>query len=109
MRKTPPILDMEHLAQYTATNPGLEAELLGLFQAQSRVQLNELCRAAAEKDVSAWKFALHTLKGMAKSLGAVAVAQAADALEAEKPHAAALARLRECLLDCEMEILRRSA
>lgn len=109
MRKTSPILDMEHLAQYTATNPGLEAELLGLFQAQSRVQLQELARAAAEMDVPAWKFALHTLKGMARSLGAFAVAEAADALEAEKPDAAALGLLRDCLLECEMEILRRSA
>ncbi len=109
MRKMPPILDMEHLAQYIRTNPGLEAELLGLFQAQSRVHLGELERAAATRDVPAWKFALHTLKGMAKSLGAVAVAEAADALEAERPDAAALAGLRNCLLECEMEILRRSA
>ena len=109
MRRKLPILDMEHLAQYIRTNPGLEAELLGLFQAQARVHLDELDRAAAEGDVAAWKFALHTLKGMAKSLGAVAVAEAADALEAEKPEVAALAGLRDCLLECEMEILRRSA
>ena len=109
MRKKLPILDMEHLAPYTGTNPGLEAELWGLFQAQSQVQLQELVRAAAESDVSAWKFALHTLKGMAHALGAVAVAEAVDGLEPEKPDAAALVGLRDCLLDCEMEILRRSA
>ena len=109
MKKTSPILNMEHLAQYIRTNPALEAELLGLFQAQSRVHLDDLARAGVESDVTAWKFALHTLKGMAKSLGAVAVAEAAGALEAEKPDVAALAVLRDCLLDCEMEILRRSA
>lgn len=109
MRKSPPILDMEHLAQYTRTNPGLEMELLDLFQAQARVQLDELSRAAVEMDVPAWKFALHTLKGMAKSLGALAVAEAAGELEAEKPDAGALGLLRNCLLECEMEILRRSA
>jgi HPt (histidine-containing phosphotransfer) domain-containing protein len=109
MTKSPPILDMEHLAQYTRTSPGLEAELFALFRAQSRVQLEELARAAAEKDVPAWNFALHTLKGMARSLGALAVAEAVEGLDGQKPDGMALAGLRECLLVCEIEILRRSA
>ncbi|MDP4822481.1 MAG: Hpt domain-containing protein [Aestuariivirgaceae bacterium] len=109
MEKKSAILNMEHLAQYTASNPGLEAELLGLFQAQSRVQLIELRRAAVENDVPAWKFALHTLKGMAQSLGAMAVADAAGALEQELPGVAGLHGLEACLQACELEILRRSA
>lgn len=109
MAQASTILDMAHLAQYTRHDPGLEAELLGLFQAQSRIQLEQLDQAARENDAAMWKFALHTLKGMAQSLGAFDVAETAGALEREAPGAAGHGRLAASLAACEREILRRSA
>lgn len=81
----PAVLNSEHLAQYTRGDRALEAELLGLYRSQAGPQLQAVCKAALEKDAAGWKFALHTLKGMSRALGAEAVAEAAAKLEKLPP------------------------
>ena len=72
------VVDLGHLARYTMGDPGLEKELLGMFQSQ----LDELIRAIERADdVAAWKLAVHTLKGAAMGVGAFPLARAAAAQE----------------------------
>ena len=101
------VLDIEHLSQTTKEDRALEAELLGLFQSQSREQLREICRSALEKDAKGWKFALHTMKGMARALGAVTVAQVAEKLEKYSPGAGDIRELELALAAVEREIFKR--
>ncbi len=72
------VLDLHHLRGYTMDSPGLERELLGLFQVQMREHLTGLRQARSRED---WKFSAHTLKGAALALGAGRVADAAAGLE----------------------------
>ena len=72
------IFDQEHLRQYTGGDPALERELVNLFLshfAPVRTQL-DAARSAQE-----WKFAAHSLKGSARSIGAPRIAALADKLE----------------------------
>ncbi len=72
------VVDLDHLDQYTLGDRAFQAELLQLF----RVQLKDQTQALAScQDEAAWKTAVHTLKGVARSVGAVQVAQAAEAME----------------------------
>jgi HPt (histidine-containing phosphotransfer) domain-containing protein len=74
----PEVLDLDHLARYTLGNRELERELLRLFRAQIRAQVTGVAQA---RDAQAWRFATHTLKGVARSIGAWAIADTADKLE----------------------------
>lgn len=74
----PAVLDLAHLARYTVGNRELEEELLRLFRAQMRTQVTAIAEAV---DAEAWRFATHTLKGVARSLGAGSIADTAAALE----------------------------
>jgi HPt (histidine-containing phosphotransfer) domain-containing protein len=56
---------------------GLEHEVLAMFAAQSAKLLDTLASVPPEADALA-----HTLKGSAKAIGAIAVAEAAARLEA---------------------------
>jgi HPt (histidine-containing phosphotransfer) domain-containing protein len=78
----PEVLDLAHLARYTVGNHALEEELLGLFRAQLRAQVIAISQAT---DAEAWRFATHTLKGVARSIGAAAIAQTAERLEQHGP------------------------
>jgi HPt (histidine-containing phosphotransfer) domain-containing protein len=72
------IFDQEHLRQYTGGDPALERELVDLFLshfAPVRTQL-ETARSAGD-----WKFATHSLKGSARSIGAPKVAVLAEQLD----------------------------
>lgn len=77
------VLDLDHLARYTMGNRELERELLGLFRTQIRVQVTGVAQArdAPDPDGQAWRFATHTLKGVARSIGAWAIADTAEKLE----------------------------
>jgi HPt (histidine-containing phosphotransfer) domain-containing protein len=101
------VLDLEHLGQYTKDDRALEAEILELFQTQARTQLQEVCRSALEKDAKGWKFALHTLKGMARALGAHIVAEVAQKLEKFAPGEGNIRELEVALAALEREILKR--
>jgi HPt (histidine-containing phosphotransfer) domain-containing protein len=70
-------IDFEHLDRMTFGDAGLEREVLTMFSAQSARLVHTL--AAIPADASALA---HTLKGSARAIGAFAVADAADLLEA---------------------------
>jgi HPt (histidine-containing phosphotransfer) domain-containing protein len=74
----PKVLDVAHLARYTVGNRELEEELLKLFRVQLRTQVTAI---AAAGDADDWRFATHTLKGVARSIGAWAIAETAERLE----------------------------
>ncbi len=76
------VLDLDHLAHYTAGDTSLQSELLGLFAEQMKVQIR-LLEAGAEGQ--GWMIATHTLKGAARAVGAWSVAEAAEVLETLDP------------------------
>ena len=100
----PDVLDLAHLARYTVGNRELEEELLRLFRAQMRTQSTAIADAT---DAEQWRFATHTLKGVARSIGAWAIADTAERLE-QHDDRAGRARLLETLhrqvAACEDEI-----
>ncbi|MGB5212533.1 MAG: Hpt domain-containing protein [Anderseniella sp.] len=72
------VVDLAHLDQYTLGDHSLQAELLQLFRVQLKNQTQELVSCADETD---WKSAVHTLKGAARSIGAVQIGEVAEAME----------------------------
>ena len=74
----PRLLDLEHLRHLTLGDPELERELLGLFRVQARVQFKLIAIARRSAD---FQLAVHTLKGAALAVGALAIAAAARELE----------------------------
>jgi HPt (histidine-containing phosphotransfer) domain-containing protein len=103
-------IDFEHLNRMTLGDAGLEQEVLALFVAQSA----RLVRTLATIPPDAGALA-HTLKGSARAIGAFAVADAADRLEAAIARgidaSAALAELGEAVAEARAAIepvLRRS-
>jgi HPt (histidine-containing phosphotransfer) domain-containing protein len=72
------VLDLEHLRRYTLMDESLERELLSLFRDQARTQY-EAALTASDQDQ--FRFAIHTLKGTARVIGAVAVAKATETIE----------------------------
>ena len=75
----PAIFDRAHLHQYTAGDGALERELIGLFLAQFVPIRAQLSAAESADD---WKFAAHTIKGSARSIGAPQIAALAEEIEA---------------------------
>lgn len=74
----PAIFDREHLNQYTGGEPALERELVTLFLGHFAPVRTQLEQANSAKD---WKFAAHSLKGSARSIGAPQIANIAEQLE----------------------------
>ena len=74
----PAIFDRAQLHQYTAGDGALERELIGLFLGQFAPIRAQLDAAQSADD---WKFAAHTLKGSARSIGAPKIAALAERLE----------------------------
>lgn len=74
----PAIFDRQHLSQYTGGDETLERELIGLFLAQFSPVRTQLDNAVTAED---WKFAAHSLKGSARSIGAPRIATLAEELE----------------------------
>ena len=105
----PEVLDVDHLSRYTMGNRDLERELLRLFRAQIRAQVTGVAQA---RDAQDWRFATHTLKGVARSIGAWAIADTAEKLEqlGHDGDRGAYGRLMVALADqvaaCEREIER---
>jgi HPt (histidine-containing phosphotransfer) domain-containing protein len=81
----PAIFDQKHLRQYTGEDLALQRELVNLFLghfAPVRTQFDAACSAQD------WKFAAHSLKGSARSIGALrvaAVAEKLDTMDFEEP------------------------
>ena len=70
-------IDFEHLKRMTLDDAGLEQEVLAMFAAQSAKLMAALAAVPADAGALA-----HTLKGSARAIGAVGVAEAAARLEA---------------------------
>lgn len=71
-------IDFEHLAQYTAGDKALEADLLAEFVTNADGYVARIAAAPGGEDA---EVAAHTLKGSAKGIGAFALAEAAAAAE----------------------------
>lgn len=85
----PAIFDREHLRQYTSGAAALERELIGLFLAQFAPMRAQLDAGASAQD---WRYASHSLKGAARSIGAPQIADLAERLESFGPGEAAKGR-----------------
>jgi HPt (histidine-containing phosphotransfer) domain-containing protein len=72
------VFDTDHLRRYTLGDAALEKELLGLFRAQARLQLDLIAAAACAEDFSA---SVHALKGAALAMGAKEIAETTAKLE----------------------------
>lgn len=72
-------IDLAHLERATFGDEALAREVLGLFERQAERLVEQIAEA---RTVRARRETAHTLKGAARGVGAHAVAQAAEALEA---------------------------
>jgi HPt (histidine-containing phosphotransfer) domain-containing protein len=70
-------IDLEHLGRMTLGDASLEHEVLAMFAAQSVTLIGVLATLPPNAGALA-----HTLKGSARAIGAFAVADAAERLEA---------------------------
>jgi len=77
----PPPLDPDVLAQLTHDDPAETRALLDDFLASSRADLATLERAVAEHDHPGATREAHKIKGAARIVGALELAEAADVLE----------------------------
>jgi HPt (histidine-containing phosphotransfer) domain-containing protein len=81
MPSPPPVdyagpIELEHLRRMTLGDAGLEREVLGMFARQASQLAAALATVPPETSAM-----VHTLKGSARAIGAVRVAEAAAALE----------------------------
>ena len=88
-REPAPPLDIDFLVQQTFGDPGLEAELLRLFDAQAAQALACLATCADSGEMRRRADFAHSIKGAARAIGALATAAAAEdyeqALRARSP------------------------
>jgi HPt (histidine-containing phosphotransfer) domain-containing protein len=73
-------IDMEHLSRQTLGDPGLEMEVLRLFDEMSHVYYGRLETSTTVPDLLR---NLHTLKGAASGIGAFGLAELARVAESE--------------------------
>ncbi len=76
-----PVLDFNHLSRYTLGDRALEQEVLGLFAEQLPALVGALGAAADNDDHEAWFQSSHALKGSAKAVGAMELAERAARAE----------------------------
>jgi HPt (histidine-containing phosphotransfer) domain-containing protein len=101
--------DLGHLRHYTDNDLELERELLALFRLQIRQYAEKL---ALVTEAEEWRIATHSIKGVARSMGARKIARVAESLEATGPcgnTAEGQALIAELLCDleaCEAAIAR---
>jgi HPt (histidine-containing phosphotransfer) domain-containing protein len=103
-------IDLDHLERMTLGDDGLEHEVLAMFAAQSVTLIGALATLPPDAGALA-----HKLKGSARAIGAFAVADAAERLEAAlgkgNNPAGALAGLQDAVAQARTAIdaiLRRS-
>jgi len=90
-------IDLVHLSKQTMGDATLEAELLRLFDRQTR---NILAQLEAELAARRRSDLAHTLKGSARAIGAFLVADAAERLETAHPTSVAERERLLCELKC---------
>ena len=71
-------IDFAHLERYTAGDPALTSEVLGLFREQAAMWMRLL---TPDAPAQAWRDAAHTLKGAALGVGAFDLAEACATAE----------------------------
>jgi HPt (histidine-containing phosphotransfer) domain-containing protein len=105
------LLDGAHLHRYTGGDVALEAELYGLLRGQIVSTLDALARAG--DDAVLWQRLVHTLKGAARGVGAMALGDACAAQEDRANDPASLEAIRvvadETLAAIDTELKRRAA
>ena len=76
-------IDLEHLNRYTGGDPGLNAEILKLFEDQCVATLARLEELARDDGAGGktWHELTHTLKGAARGVGAFGLADIAAEAE----------------------------
>lgn len=79
MSDSEPEIDFEHLAQYVGDDAALTKEIFGLFKNQVDIWAKQL-RSDADDEI--WAGVTHSLKGSAKAVGAVKLAEACERAEA---------------------------
>ncbi|ABR60379.1 Hpt domain-containing protein [Sinorhizobium medicae] len=95
-------IDLAHLFKQTMGDTALEIEVLKLFARQARRAIAEI----AECDEEARGQEAHRLKGAALAVGAVAVAEAAAAIEKLPSDASLQTALGAAVLQAELFILK---
>ena len=73
-----PEIDFDHLNQYVDRDPDLTREVFGLFRNQVEMWGKGL---KADADDEIWASVTHTLKGSARAVGAMELAQACEKAE----------------------------
>ncbi len=72
-------IDFEHLRQYVGDDPTLTAEVFGLFKNQVDLWSPQL---RADLDDDSWSMMAHSLKGTARAIGAIRLANECEKAEA---------------------------
>ena len=71
-------IDFEHLRRYVGDDASLTAEVFGLFKNQVDLWSPQL---QADLDDSSWEMMTHSLKGTARAIGAMQLAQICESAE----------------------------
>ncbi|MCC5982440.1 MAG: Hpt domain-containing protein [Oceanicaulis sp.] len=87
------LLDSAHLHRYTGGDTGLEIELYSLLRGQIHSTLEALEKAGDDEQL--WRRLVHTLKGAARGVGAMALGEACAAAENRPLDPQALGEVRE--------------
>lgn len=105
------LLDGAHLHRYTGGDIALEVELYGLLRGQINSTLDALARTG--EDAVLWQRLVHTLKGAARGVGAMALGDVCAHNEDRAGDPAALAAIRlvagHTLAAIDTELERRAA
>ena len=92
-----PVIDLDHLANFTDGERALEAELAGLYATSAARYLADM--AAALEAGASWARPVHALKGASSNFGACRVARLARAAEHRPPDADRLAAMQSAVAE----------
>ena len=79
------VVDLAHLARYTGGDEAINTEVLRLFDTQTGEIVARLQAILDARDAKSWKEAIHALKGAARGVGAIDMADAAAFAEPIDP------------------------
>ena len=99
-------IDFDHLNQYVGGDPELTAEIFGLFQHQVEMWGRAL---VPDADDDTWISVTHSLKGTAKAVGAVHLAELCEKAEAYIEERNKLGLRERAVQDIEFRISRTIA
>lgn len=103
-------IDFDHLRQYVGDDASLTAEVFGLFKNQVDMWTPQM---RPDLDDDSWEMMTHSLKGTARAIGAIELAQICEEAEAlmgegNRPGARAVAidKMESCMGQITIEISR---